>query len=121
MTKAKRKSKRKKKPEQKDALMVQVSLKIGLPRGRKVKVSKQALQGILDRMIAGKPLPKNVQVRGIFWRNPNRRGALGRWRWHRGADLSDAPKPLEDDPREPNWEATIPSLSQFFTIRGIKF
>lgn len=107
--------------KRKDPLIVQVSLKIGLPRGRKVKVSKKALQGILDRMIAGKPLPKNVDVRGIFWRNPRRRGMAGDWRYHAGADMSIAPSPLEDHPREPNWQATIPSLAPFLSIGGVTF
>jgi len=105
----------------KDPLMVQVSLKIGLPRGRKVKVSKKALQGILDRMIAGEKLPKNVEVRGIFWRNPARRGKGGAWRWHAGADMEAAPSPLEAHPREPNWQATIPSLAPFLEVGGVTF
>lgn len=108
-------------PKEADRLMVQVSLKIKLPKGRDVKISRKALQGILDLMVAGKPLPKNVEVRGIFWRNPNRKGAHGAWRWHTGADMSVAPSPLESLPREPNWQATIPSLTPFLEIGGVTF
>src|SRR5882724_5839522 len=106
-----------------DALMVQVSLQIGLPRGRKVKVSKKALQGILDLMVAGKKLPKNVTVRGIYWRNPGRKGKGGAWRYHEGAALTGkgVPRPLEEHPREPDWEATIPSLGPFIEIGGVTF
>lgn len=80
-----------------DKLVVQVSLKIKAPKG--AEISKKALNQILDRIASGKRLPRNVKVAGIFWRNPNRRGSLGYWRWHTGADLSVAPSPRESSPR----------------------
>jgi hypothetical protein len=102
-----------------DKLLVQVALKVKLPRGK--KLSKNALQEILDRMVAGDDLPRNVEVRGIFWRNPNRRGSLSYWRYHEGADLSAKPAgPIESTPRRSLQEA-IDSLAPFIETGGVTF
>lgn len=98
---------------------MQVALKVKLPKGK--KISKNALQEILDRMIAGDELPRNVEVRGIFWRNPNRTGSLGYWRYHSGADLSAKPAgPIESRPRGSLHDA-IDSLSPFIETGGVSF
>jgi len=83
-----------------DPLQVQVAVKIKAPPN--TKIHPKVLQQILDRMANGESLPESVTVRGIFWRNPNRRGELSYWRYHEGADLSAAPTsaPLESGPRE---------------------
>lgn len=74
-----------------DLLQVQVALKIKAPKG--YKIAPSVLQQIIDRAVNGEELPKNVEFSGIFWRNPNRRGALSHWRYHYGADLDKvAPK-----------------------------
>lgn len=68
-----------------DLLQVQVALKIHAPKGK--IINPKVLQQIIDRAVNGEELPKNVEFRGIFWRNPNRRGALSHWRYHYGADI----------------------------------
>jgi hypothetical protein len=68
-----------------DLLQVQVAINIRAPRG--VRIHPQVNQQILDRLASGGKLPPNVEVRGIFWRNPNRRGELSYWRYHEGIDL----------------------------------
>lgn len=77
-----------------DSLHVQVAFRIKAPEG--AKISKRVFQQLLQRVIDNKPLPKNVEIRGIFWRNPDRRAPLNQWRWHDGADLSIAPRPREN-------------------------
>jgi hypothetical protein len=101
-----------------DKLMVQVALKVRVPEG--VKITKKALSEILQRLIDHKPIPKNVEVRGIFWRNPSRSGSLGDWRYHVGADLSIAPRPLESSPRGSLRDA-IDTLSPFLETGSITF
>lgn len=83
--------------KQKDKLVVQVALRIKVPPGTNIPAS--TLQEILDRLAAGKRIPKTVEIRGIYWRNPNRSGRLSQWRYHEGADLSTAPVPRESSPR----------------------
>lgn len=82
-----------------DPLQVQIALKIKAPPG--YKISPKVLQQIIDRAVNNEPLPPNVEFRGIFWRNPNRKGSLSHWRYHEGADLNAAPTsaPLESSPR----------------------
>jgi hypothetical protein len=82
-----------------DSLQVQVSLRIRVPRG--VTVNPKVLPKIIDALVHHEELPPNVEVRGVFWRNPQRRGSLSHWRYHEGADLSAAPTsaPLESSPR----------------------
>lgn len=82
-----------------DPLQVQVALRLKTRPGQ--KVSPRVLQQIIDRIVNDEPLPPTVEVRGIFWRNPNRKGDLSHWRYHAGADLSAAPTsaPLESSPR----------------------
>lgn len=82
-----------------DLLQVQVALKIKAPPGK--TIHPQVLNQIIDRIVHGEDLPPNVEVRGIFWRNPNRGGSLSHWRYHTGADLTAAPTsaPLESSPR----------------------
>jgi hypothetical protein len=101
-----------------DKLMVQVSLNVKLPKG--VKITKKALQEILQRLVDKKPIPKNVEVRGIFWRNPNRSGHLGEWRYHEGADLSSAPSPIESRPRGSLRDA-LDTLSPFLSTGQVTF
>jgi hypothetical protein len=80
-----------------DAVDVQVSFNIRAPKD--AKISKKVFDELLQRLIDDKPLPRNVTVRGIFWRNPNRNKPLDKWRWHEGADLTIAPRPIEEFPR----------------------
>lgn len=82
---------------QKDKLVVQVALRIKTPPG--VEIPATTLQDILDRIVSRKPIPKTVEIRGIYWRNPNRTGRLSQWRYHEGADLTVAPVPRESSPR----------------------
>lgn len=77
---------RKKRAREQDRLEVQVAIKAKLPPGK--KLSRDAMDEILERVVNGAELPRNVEVRGIFWRNPNRRGRLADWRYSEGADLS---------------------------------
>lgn len=83
-----------------DPLQVQIALTIKAPPGK--RINPRVLEQIIDKMVAGETLPPNITVRGIFWRNPNRKGPLSYWRYHEGADLSAAPTsaPLESGPRE---------------------
>src|ERR1043166_9674030 len=80
-----------------DALHVQVAFKIGAKPG--TTISKKVLNELLQRVVDNKPLPRYVEIRGIFWRNPNRRAPLDRWRYHEGADLTIAPRYRESSPR----------------------
>jgi hypothetical protein len=87
-----------------DLLQVQVSVSIKAPPG--AKIHPRVMQQILDRAVKGEPLPPTVELRGIFWRNPNRRGSLSHWRYHAGADVAKvAPDgfidgvPVETSPR----------------------
>lgn len=104
-----------------DPLMVQVSLTIKAPKG--AVISRRVLDQILERMVERRTVPKNVIVRGIYWRNPNRRGSAGAWRWHADRDKNDpnAPQPLEASPREQRWEDTIPSLGEFLLSASVSF
>ena len=112
-------TRRGKKNRNPDKLIVQVALKVKVPRGK--KLSRNALQEILDRMIAGENLPKTVEVRGIFWRNPNRKGALSYWRYNQGADLSAKPAgPIESAPRG-NLQEAIDTLAPFMETGGVTF
>lgn len=101
-----------------DKLMVQVALKIRAPEG--VHITKKVLSEILQRLVDRKPIPPNVEVRGIFWRNPSRSGALGDWRYHEGADLSSAPSPLESSPRGSLRDA-IDTLAPFIATGSVSF
>lgn len=85
------------KKRKQDPLLVQVALRIRAPRG--IKFSRKVLQDAVRTWAEGRPLPPAIEIRGVFWRNPNRNGSLGYWRWHEGADLSRAPRPLEGTPR----------------------
>lgn len=69
-----------------DPAEVQFSWKVDLPPGAKIRkqVLKQALDYLQDN---GRP-PRGFEIRGIFWRNPARRGKLADWRWSAGSDLS---------------------------------
>lgn len=80
-----------------DALHVQVAFRIRAPKD--AKISKRVFHELLQRVVDGKPLPRNVEIRGIFWRNPNRKSPLDKWRFHDGADLTIAPRPIESMPR----------------------
>lgn len=101
-----------------DKLIVQVSFAIKAPKG--TVITKKALNGLLDLVVAGKPLPRNVKVRGIFWRNPERRGTLSYWRYHSGADLSVAPTPIESTPRGSLREA-VDTLAPFLADAYLSF
>ena len=104
----------------KDKLVVQVAIETRLPPH--VKVTKRVLDDILQRAINGEAIPPNVTIRGIFWRNPNRRGGLSDWRYHTGADLSAAPTdaPLESSPRGSLREA-LDTLAPFIGTGAITF
>lgn len=101
-----------------DKLNIQIALKIGLPPGTKIK--KKVLDEIIERLINDKPLPKNVEVRGIFWQNPNRAGALSYWRYHQGADKSVGPRPIESTPRGSLQDA-IDTLAPFLSQGRVTF
>ena len=106
-----------KKPDRVD---VQIALKIRAPEG--VKITKKVLDQIVQRMSEGKKLPKNVEVRGIFWRNPDRKGKLAAWRYHRGADLSAAPAGArESRPRPESLQDAIESLAFILMQANISF
>jgi hypothetical protein len=102
----------------KDNLMVQVALKITAPK--QVRITKKVLSEILQRLVDGRPIPPNVEVRGIFWRNPSRRGSLSDWRYHEGADLSSAPSPIESSPRGSLQDA-IDTLAPFLSTGNVTF
>ena len=80
-----------------DSVHVQVSFAIKTKPG--AKIAKPVFDELLQRVIDGKKLPQNVEIRGIFWRNPDRNKPLDRWRYHAGADLTIAPKYIENFPR----------------------
>lgn len=108
-----------------DELVVQVALRIKAPKG--TRFSKKVLQEILDRIASGEDLPKTVEIRGIFWRNPNRRGKLSMWRYHKGADLTVSPKdedgtpaPRESTPRG-NLQAAVETLGNAIAAGVITF
>lgn len=98
--------------------MVQVSIKITGPK--QIRITKKVLGDILQRLVDRQPIPPNVEVRGIFWRNPSRRGALSEWRYHSGADLTNAPSPIEDSPRGSLQDA-IDTLAPFLSTGRITF
>jgi hypothetical protein len=104
----------------KDKLVVQVAIEVRAPEH--IKVTKKVLDEVLQRLVDGRPIPPNVTVRGIFWRNPNRRGDLSDWRYHTGADLSSAPTdaPLESSPRGSLQDA-ISTLAPFLGTGAITF
>lgn len=97
-------------PKHSDTLQVQVAFKIKAPPG--ATFAPEVFKQLIDRMIRHEPLPKNVEVRGIFWRNPDRKGKLSYWRYHAGADLKAAPRnaPIESSPRG-NLRDAIDTLS----------
>lgn len=93
----------------KDKLIVQVAIKLRAPKG--ARVSRRVLQQIVEMYASGEELPAGVEAVSIFWRNPNRNGKLSDWRYHNGADLSNAPSPLESSPRGSQEDA-------LYTLRG---
>lgn len=103
----------------KDLLVVQASIQTRLPEG--VKVTRKALEDVLQRAIEGKRIPPNVSI-SLYWRNPNRRGSLSYWRYHEGADLNNAPTdaPLESSPRGSLREA-FDTLAPFIQTGAITF
>ena len=84
-------------PKRPDSLHVQVAFRIKAKPN--TKIPKEVLDELLQRVIDGKKLPRNVEIRGIFWRNPDRNPPLDKWRYHAGADLTIAPHPIENFPR----------------------
>lgn len=101
-----------------DKLMVQVALSIRAPQG--VKITQKVLQQLVQLMVEGKELPPNVEVKGIFWRNPTRAGSTSYWRYHEGADLTNAPTPIESRPRGSLQDA-IETLAPFLETGNITF
>lgn len=102
-----------------DKLVVQVAIKIKAKPNAKIK--KKVLDEILQRLVNRRPLPKNVEVRGIFWRNPNRRGTGGHWRFHNGADLSVAPRPLHPDYPRGSLQDALDTLAPFLETGQVTF
>jgi hypothetical protein len=100
-----------------DNLRVQLSIAIKLPEG--VRVTKGVLQGLIDRLIAGKSMPKNVRIRAIAWRNGNRRGDLALWRWA-GPDPSGIKGSRETSPRG-SLRSAIDTLAPFLETGDIAF
>lgn len=104
-----------------DALVTQVAFRIGLPKGTKIR--KSVLKQLVQRVIDDRPLPKNVELRGIFWQNPNRKGRLSEWRYHEGADLSALKSGgygVESAPRGSLHDAII-TLAPFLESGNITF
>jgi len=66
-----------------DPVSVQVSLAVRVPKG--TAVSKKALNDAYLQWIETGNLPPGISIRGIFWRNPARKGALSEWRWSSGS------------------------------------
>lgn len=100
-----------------DPLRVQLSIKIKTPPG--VRVSKKALQGILDLLIDNKPLPKTVKVRAIAWQNPSRRGKMALWRWS-GDDPTGLSGNRESSPTG-SLRSAIDTLAPFLETGSITF
>lgn len=95
-----------------DALQVQISVAVKLHKGQ--KITKKALKEIVQRAADGESLPSNVKIRGVFWRNPNRKGRLSYWRYHRGANLDFAPSgPRESGPRPESLRDAFDTLYNF--------
>ena len=102
-----------------DKLIVQVAITVKVPGS--VRITKKVLNELIQRMVEGKPIPPNVEVRGIFWRNPNRTGNLAAWRYHDGADLSAAPDgPIESRSRGSLQDA-LTTLAPFLETGRITF
>lgn len=102
-----------------DRIMVQVALKMRLPRGK--KVPNEVLQQILHLIAQNEPLPKVVSSYSVFWRNPERKGEAGYWRYHQGADLSQRPKgPIQSAPRGSLQDA-VDTLSAFIESGSVTF
>jgi hypothetical protein len=103
-----------------DKLIVQAAITVRVPEH--INITKRVLDEVMMRVVNGQEIPPNVEVRGIFWRNPNRHGTLGYWRYHEGADLSAAPTdaPLESSPRGSLQDA-IATLSPFLATGAIEF
>lgn len=69
-----------------DPLSVQVSFRVKVRKG--VQVSKFALNQAYLQWVETGNLPPNIEIRGIFWRNPARKGSLADWRYSAGSDIS---------------------------------
>lgn len=73
-------------PSKPDALSVQVSFKVRVPKG--TSITKKVLNQIYLNWVETGELPKNIEIRGIFWKNPDRNPPLDNWRYSSGSDLS---------------------------------
>ena len=76
-----------------DPLSVQVSLRVKVPKG--TNVTKKALNQIYLSWVETGFLPNSVEIRGIFWQNPDRHTPLDDWRFSSGSDLSVIVKPMK--------------------------
>lgn len=89
-----------------DPVDVQISFNVRLPKG--ARVTKDALNAVYKKWVDDGKLPKFMTIRGIFWRNPARKGALHDWRYSEGSDLSLAPRGgVESTPRGSHEDARI--------------
>jgi hypothetical protein len=76
-----------------DPLSVQVSLRVRVPKG--TQITKKALNEIYLNWVETGNLPPNIEIRGVFWKNPARRAPLDDWRYSSYSDLSTIIKPLK--------------------------
>jgi hypothetical protein len=107
---------------QQDALSVQVAIHIKHP-DKNFRPSRRMLSQIIERLVNHQPLPRVVEVRGIFWRNPDRRGRLSEWRYHEGADLSafrDDGNGIEGTPRG-NLRSAVDTLAGLLEVGMFTF
>ena len=69
-----------------DALSVQFSFKVRVPKG--VSITKKVLNEIYLEWVETGILPKGIEIRGMFWKNPDRHPPLDDWRYSAGSSLS---------------------------------
>jgi hypothetical protein len=69
-----------------DPLSVQISFKVRVPKG--TAITKKVLHEIYLNWIETGDLPQGIEIRGIFWKNPDRKSPLDDWRYSQDSDLS---------------------------------
>lgn len=77
-----------------DPLSVQVAFKVLKPKG--VDISRKALNELYLHWVETGELPRNITIRGIFWKNSNRREPLNFWRYSSYSDISVLVKDWEN-------------------------
>lgn len=69
-----------------DPLSVQISFRVKKPKG--TEISRKALNDLYLHWVETGELPRNMEIRGIFWKNSDRREPLNFWRYSKDSDLS---------------------------------